>query len=97
MIFPDDLIDDMVSKNISDCTVSDTALPMKTDLHLQPTLSLLQYFQQTSIQLFFVSLQIVQYVVALAHFFQHLPHFENRFKYINTYAYVFCWSVSRAS
>ena len=26
-------------KNISSCTVSYTALPMKTDLHFQPTLS----------------------------------------------------------
>ena len=29
----------MASKNISSCTVSYTALPMKTDLHFQPTLS----------------------------------------------------------
>ena len=26
-------------------------------------------------------------------FFQHVPHVENTFKYINTYAHVFCWSV----
>ena len=39
--------------NISSCTVSYTALPMKTDLHFHPTLSKLPNFQQTSIQLFF--------------------------------------------
>ena len=34
-------MDDMVSKNILSCTVSYTALalPMKIDLHFQPTLS----------------------------------------------------------
>ena len=32
-VFPDGLMDDMASKNISNCTVSYTALPMKTDLH----------------------------------------------------------------
>ena len=31
-------------KNILSCTVSYTALPMKTDLHFQPTLSKLQNF-----------------------------------------------------
>ena len=45
----------MASKNISGCTVSYTALPMKTDLHFQPTLSYLQNFKQSSIQLFFFS------------------------------------------
>ena len=49
--------------------MSYTALPIKTDLHFQPTLSKLQNFQQTSIQLFFVSPQIVQNVVTLTHFF----------------------------
>ena len=38
-VFPDCLIDDMTLKNISNCTVSYTALQMKTDLHFQPTLS----------------------------------------------------------
>ena len=33
------LMVDMASKNISSCTVSYTALPMKTDFHFQPTLS----------------------------------------------------------
>ena len=92
-VFPDGLMDDMASKNISSCTVSYKALPIKTDLHYQPTLSWLQNFQQTSVQLFFVSPQIAQNAVALTHFFQHVPHIENTFKYINTYAYSFCWSV----
>ena len=61
-------------KNISSCTVSYTALPMKTDLHFQPTLSWLQNFQQTSIQLFFVSPQIVQNVVTLTHFLFKMCH-----------------------
>ena len=56
-------------KNISSYTVSYTALPMKTDLHFQPTLPKLQTFQQTSIQLFFVSPQIVRNVLTLTHFF----------------------------
>ena len=47
---------------------------MKTDLHFQPTLYKLQNFQQTSIQLFFVSPQIVQNVVTLTHFFFNLCH-----------------------
>ena len=50
-------------KNIPSCAVSYTALPMKTDLHFQPTLSELQNFQQTLIQLFFVSQQMVQNVI----------------------------------
>ena len=37
--FRDSLMDDMASKNISSCTVSYTALPVKIDLHFQPTLS----------------------------------------------------------
>ena len=50
---------------------------MKTDLHFQPTLSKLQNFQKTSIQIFFVYSQIFQNVVALTHFFEHGPHVEN--------------------
>ena len=38
-VFPEGLMVNMASKNISRCTVSYTALPMKTDLHFQPTLS----------------------------------------------------------
>ena len=38
-VFPEGLMVDMASKNITSCTVSYTALPMKTDLHFQPTLS----------------------------------------------------------
>ena len=37
--FPDGLMDVMASKNISNCTVSYTALQMNIDLHFQPTLS----------------------------------------------------------
>ena len=61
---------------------------MKTDLHFQPTKSKLKTFQHNSIQLFFVSPEIVQNVVALTYFFQHVPHVENTFKYIKTYASV---------
>ena len=53
-------------------TQSYTALPMKTDFHFQPILQ--HNFKQTSIQLFFVSPQSVHNVVALTHFFQHVPH-----------------------
>ena len=52
-------------KNSSSCTVSYTALPMKTDLYFQPTLSTLQNVQQTSIQLFFVFLKTLRNCVAL--------------------------------
>ena len=72
-VFPEGLMDDMASKNISSYTMSYTAFPMKTDLHFQPTRAQLENVQQTSIQLFFVSPQIVQNVVALTHFFQHVP------------------------
>ena len=37
-VFPEGLMVEVASKNISRCTVSYTALPMKTDLHFQPTL-----------------------------------------------------------
>ena len=43
-VFPEGLMVDMASKNISSFTVSYTALPMKTDLHFQPTLPYLQHF-----------------------------------------------------
>ena len=50
------LVDDMVSSNtcMSIYTVSYTNHPIETDLHFKKTLSLLQNFQQTSIQVFFV-------------------------------------------
>ena len=51
--------------NISICTASYTALPMKTDLHFQPTLSKLQNVQQSSIQLFFVFFKTLRNNVAL--------------------------------
>ena len=56
-------------KNISSCTLSYTALPMKTDLHFQPTLSKLQNFQQPSILLFFVFLKTLRNYVALTTLF----------------------------
>ena len=56
-----------------------------------------QKHPDTFLIVFFVSPQIVQNVVVLTHFFQHMPHVENTFKYINTYAFVFCWCVLWAS
>ena len=38
-VFPEGMMVDMASKNIASFTVSNTVLRMKTDLHLQPTLS----------------------------------------------------------
>ena len=52
-------------KNMSSCTVSYTALPIKTDLHFQPTMSKLQIFQKTLSQLFFVFLKTLRNCVAL--------------------------------
>ena len=76
LVVTDGLIDDMTSKNISNCILSYTALPMKTDLHFQPTPSYLhvQNMQHTSIKLFLVSPQIVKNVVALTHFFFNICH-----------------------
>ena len=42
---------------------------MINDLHFQSTLSWLQNFQQTSIQLFFISPLIAPNVITLTHFF----------------------------
>ena len=91
--FQDGLMDDIATKNISNCIVSYTALRMKTDLYNQILVVQLQKYPNTFLLVFFVSPKIVQNVVALSHFFQHVPHFENTFKYINTYAFVFCVSV----
>ena len=66
----------------------------KINLHNQTLVAQLQKYPNTFILVFFVFPQIVQNVVALTHyFFQHVPNVENTFKYINTYAYVFCMSV----
>ena len=59
----------MASKIISSCTVPYTAFPLKTDLPFQPTLSQLQYFQQTSLQLFFVFLKTLLNFVELTELF----------------------------
>ena len=90
---PPVLMEDMASKNISNWTVSYKVLPMKTDLHNQTLEVQLQKYPNSFRLVFFVFPQIVQNAVALIHFFQHVPHVENTFKYINTYAYVFCLSV----
>ena len=83
------MVDMASKKNISSCTVSYTALPMKTDWQFQPTLSKLQNFHQTSIQLFFVSPPIFQNAVTLTHFFSTCATRE----YTNTYVYAFCLPV----
>ena len=64
-------MEDMASKNISNCIVSYTALLMKTDfkLHNQALVVQLQKYPNTFLLLFFVSPQIVQNVVASKHFF----------------------------
>ena len=49
----------------------------------------LQKYPNTFHLVFFLSLQIIQNVVALTHYFQHMQHVEITFKYINIYAYVF--------
>ena len=86
-------MDNMASKNISNCTVSYTALQMKTVLHNQTLVVQLQKYHNTFLLVVFISPQIVQNVDALTHFFQHVLHVENTFKCINTYVHVFCLSV----
>ena len=41
----------------------------------------LQKYHNTFLLIFFVSPQIVQNGIALTHFFQHVPHVENTFRY----------------
>ena len=64
---------------------------MKTDLHFQPTLSKLQNFQQTLIQLFFVFFFWKRYETVLHwhKFFQDVPHNQKTCKYIKTDTYIF--------
>ena len=38
-VFSEGPMVDMALQNISSCTVSSTALPVKSDLHFQPTMS----------------------------------------------------------
>ena len=70
---------------------------MKTDLHFQPTLSKLQNFQQTSIQLFFVFSENAskQYCIDIT-FSQDVPHSQKTFKYIKTDTYIFYGPYTRA-
>ena len=68
--------------------MSYTALPEKTDLHNQTLVVQPQKYPNTFLLVFFVSPQIVKTIIALTHFFQHVSHVENTFKYINTYAYI---------
>ena len=75
----------MVSKNISSCTVSYTALSMKTDSHFQP----IQNLQQSSIQLFFVFFKRYETVLHWHNFFQDVPHIQKTFKYTKTDTYTF--------
>ena len=49
---PTCLMDEMSLNDISTCIVSYTDLQMKTDLHIQTTLSQLQKYQQTILQIF---------------------------------------------
>ena len=91
-VFPDGLMDDMMSKNISNCTVSDTALPMKTDLHFQPILLPIKFSLYLNSTLLFFLKNCSKCCID-TFFLKDEPHVENTFKYINTYAYVFFWSV----
>ena len=68
-VFPYGLMDDMASKNISNYTVSYTALPMETDLHNQALVVQLQKYTKYFPSSLSVSPKIVQNVVALTHFF----------------------------
>ena len=71
---------------------------MKTDLRIQPTLSKLQNFQQTSIQLFFVFLKNSSKLSCIdTTFFPDVPHVQKTFKYIKTDTYIFYGPYSRAS
>ena len=81
---------DMSKVHESNLTVPYTVLVGKIDLHKQPLVVQLQKYPNTFLLVFFVSPQIVQNVVSLAHFFQHVPHVENTFKYIKTYTHVLC-------
>ena len=69
----------MASKNILSCNVSYTALPMKTELHFKPRLSLLQNCQQTSFHFFFVLKKLFETVLHLHYFSQDVPHVQKTF------------------
>ena len=93
-VSPDETKSDMSKIHKSNWTVPYTVLVGKIDLHNQTLVVQRQKYPNTFFLVVFVSQQqIVQNVVALTHFFQQVPHVKNTFKYINTYAYAFSWSV----
>ena len=63
----------------SNRTVTYMGLVAKIDLHNQTLVVQLEKYPKTFLLVFFVSLQIVQNGVALAHFFQHVPHVKTLF------------------
>ena len=83
-VSPDETKFDMSKIHKSNWTVPYTVLVGKIDLHYQALVFQLQKYPNTFLLVFFVSSQTVQNAV---------PYVENTFKYINTYAYAFCWSV----
>ena len=94
-VFPDGLMDDMAIKKYFKlyCVLhSSSNVNWFTQSNLSGSALEMKY-PNTFLLVFFVSPQIVQNVVALTYCFQHVSHVESTFKYINTYAYVFCLSV----
>ena len=65
--------------NKSNWTVHYTAFVGKIDLRNQTIVVQIQKYQNTFLLVFFVSPQIVQNVVALTHFFQHVRNVGNTF------------------
>ena len=72
-VSPDETKFDMFKIHKSNWTVPCTE---KIDLHNQSLVVQLQKYPNTFLLVLFVSSQIVQNVVALTHFVQHLPHVE---------------------
>ena len=72
-------------KFINQAELCPIALVGKIDLHNKTLMVQLQKYQNTFLLVLFVSPQIVQKVVVLTHFLQHVPHVGNTFKYINIY------------
>ena len=66
---------------------------MSLDLDFDLLLEKLEFVAAGGISLVRTDPNLVQYVVALTHFFKHVTQVEKTFKYINTYAFVFCVSV----
>ena len=87
-VFPDGLMDDMASKNISSCSVSYAALQMKTDFFNQHCLSYkISNILQFNSSLFFWKL--FETVLHWHNFFQDVLHIQNMFKYIKTDTFIF--------